>query len=261
MADCGFTERPLVDALDEPALSSKAASCALPTRRQASCSAAASKGAISASRSATRKRSNGSLPTDRARSTSPALPSLAARGGWSSAISAGSWCWFGWWTARRRCRPRRCGSISSPTQVTNYEPRSRPCSAMPKPSPKKHDLPDELRSNFGRTIRDEARRMLRIIEDLMSLSRIEADRFVVPGETVDSPRSSIRNRQCWQTCAASGQCEFAFSLRPTFRRVRGDRAQLVQLLDNLVSNAVRYGCDRPDSRSRWRLDRTAAGSP
>ena len=54
---------------------------------------------------------------------------------------------------------------------------------MPRPSAEEHDLPDELRSNFGRTIRDEARRMLRIIEDLMSLSRIEADRFVAPDET------------------------------------------------------------------------------
>ena len=44
------------------------------------------------------------------------------------------------------------------------------------------DLPPESARNFGSTIRDEARRMLRIIEDLMSLSRIEADRFVVPGE-------------------------------------------------------------------------------
>ena len=46
------------------------------------------------------------------------------------------------------------------------------------------DLSADLRSNFGRTIRDEARRMLRIIEDLMSLSRIEADRFLVPNESV-----------------------------------------------------------------------------
>ena len=32
--------------------------------------------------------------------------------------------------------------------------------------------------------------MLRIIEDLMSLSRIEADRFVAPGEQSRSPMSS-----------------------------------------------------------------------
>src|SRR5206468_12147297 len=48
-----------------------------------------------------------------------------------------------------------------------------------------HDLSEEVRANFGRTISDEARRMLRIIEDLMSLSRIEADRFVLPREEVD----------------------------------------------------------------------------
>src|SRR5260221_466238 len=34
-------------------------------------------------------------------------------------------------------------------------------------------ISDELRSSFGRTIRDEARRMLRIIEDLISLPLIE----------------------------------------------------------------------------------------
>src|SRR5438270_9490904 len=46
------------------------------------------------------------------------------------------------------------------------------------------DLPDKLRSTFGSTIRDEAPRILRIIADLMSLSRIEADRYVAPNEIV-----------------------------------------------------------------------------
>src|SRR5436189_282226 len=47
------------------------------------------------------------------------------------------------------------------------------------------DLSGELRTTFGRTIRDEARRMLRIIEDLLTLSRIEADRFLAPDERVE----------------------------------------------------------------------------
>ena len=46
-------------------------------------------------------------------------------------------------------------------------------------------LPDETVGNFGATIRDEARRMLRIVEDLMSLSRIEAERFRSPEADVD----------------------------------------------------------------------------
>jgi two-component system, OmpR family, phosphate regulon sensor histidine kinase PhoR len=110
------------------------------------------------------------------------------------------------------------------------------------------DLPAELRSNFGRTIRDEARRMLRIIEDLMSLSRIEADRFVVPEETVDVVdviNTAIANAG---HIRGGGQCEFNVQVAEELPPIRGDRAQLVQVLDNLISNAVRYGCDRPDSR-------------
>lgn len=109
------------------------------------------------------------------------------------------------------------------------------------------DLPYELRSSFGSTIRDEARRMLRIIEDLMSLSRIEADRFVAPGERVDI--ADIVNTAVTNAgqLRASGKCEFNLDVAADLPPVRGDRAQLVQVLDNLISNAVRYGCDRPGS--------------
>ena len=46
-------------------------------------------------------------------------------------------------------------------------------------------LDDDARRRFGATIHGEAARMLRIVEDLMSLSRIEADRFVAPRDAVD----------------------------------------------------------------------------
>jgi two-component system phosphate regulon sensor histidine kinase PhoR len=110
------------------------------------------------------------------------------------------------------------------------------------------DLPFELRANFGRTIRDEARRMLRIIEDLMSLSRIEADRFVAPGESVQV--ADIVNTALANAGRVRGgtQCEFDISLPDGLPAVRGDQSQLVQVLDNLIGNAARYGCDRPDSR-------------
>jgi two-component system phosphate regulon sensor histidine kinase PhoR len=106
-------------------------------------------------------------------------------------------------------------------------------------------ISDELRSTFGRTIRDEARRMLRIIEDLMSLSRIEADRFVAPDERVeidDIVSAAVGNAGHGR---GRGGCEFKVALAPGVPPVRGDRAQLVQVLDNLIGNAVRYGCDKP----------------
>lgn len=109
------------------------------------------------------------------------------------------------------------------------------------------DHPAELRSSFGRTIRDEARRMLGIIEDLMSLSRIEADRFLAPAESVaveDIVNTAIANAGGLH---GGGKCEFAVDLAPDLPPVRGDRAQLVQVLDNLIGNAIRYGCDKAGS--------------
>jgi two-component system, OmpR family, phosphate regulon sensor histidine kinase PhoR len=110
------------------------------------------------------------------------------------------------------------------------------------------DLSADLRTSFGRTIRDEAGRMLRIIEDLMSLSRIEADRFLAPSEIVslnDVVDTAVSNAA---HVRGGAQCEFRVNLADGLPRVRGDRAQLVQVLDNLVGNAVRYGCDRPNAR-------------
>ena len=109
------------------------------------------------------------------------------------------------------------------------------------------ELEPALRSSFGSTIRDEAGRMLRIVEDLMSLSRIEADRFVAPDETVvvaDVVETAIAN----VASSRGADCEFVVRIPPDLPAVRGDRAQLVQVFDNLIANAVRYGCDSPQSR-------------
>ena len=109
------------------------------------------------------------------------------------------------------------------------------------------DLPLDLRAGFGRTIRDEARRMLNIIEDLMSLSRIQADRFVVPAEQVDINETIVTTVANSAHMRPNATCEIRTELPPGLPPVRGDRAQLLQLFDNLLSNALRYGCDKPDS--------------
>ncbi|MCL6729268.1 sensor histidine kinase [Sphingomonas hankyongi] len=119
------------------------------------------------------------------------------------------------------------------------------------------DLPAELRSNFGRTIRDEGRRMLRIIEDLMSLSRIEADRFVAPAETVEVDEI-VNTALANAGPGRGGQCELDVSVAGDLPAIRGDRAQLIQVLDNLISNAVRYGCDSPQSRVELNASRSGS---
>ncbi|MEA1072019.1 ATP-binding protein [Sphingomonas sp. LY160] len=103
-------------------------------------------------------------------------------------------------------------------------------------------LPDEMRSRFGHTIEGEARRMLRIVEDLMSLSRIEADRFRLPEETVDLVE--VARLSVDHAAAHAEQRNCTVELVPSIESasVQGDFGQLMQLADNLIGNALRYGC-------------------
>ena len=115
------------------------------------------------------------------------------------------------------------------------------------------DLDTATIARFGGTIRNEARRMLRIVEDLMSLSRIEADRFVAPSESIDIMsvlEDSIANAA---PARSASDCTIELEGSDAGPAVLGDRAQLVQLFDNLISNALRYGCDRPGSCIRIEL--------
>ncbi len=108
------------------------------------------------------------------------------------------------------------------------------------------DLDPQLCGRFGGVIRSEAKRMLRIIEDLMSLSRIESDRFVAPTEQVSIAnlvRDAVENAG---EVAGARQCKFQIEVPEDLPLVSGDYAQLLQLLDNLLANAVRYGCESKD---------------
>ena len=103
-------------------------------------------------------------------------------------------------------------------------------------------LDEEARRRFGATIHTEAARMLRIIEDLMDLSRIEADRFVAPRDVIDL--GAISKIAVQQTAALAERkgCTIEVHASEEVIAVIGDHAQLLQVADNLISNAVRYGC-------------------
>ncbi|CAA9531478.1 MAG: Phosphate regulon sensor protein PhoR (SphS) [uncultured Sphingomonas sp.] len=104
------------------------------------------------------------------------------------------------------------------------------------------DFPSEHRSRFGRAIHDEARRMLRIVQDLMSLSRIEADRFVPPDGRLDLAEIARIAAENGRRLAESRGCRVVADVADGLPQVPGDFTQLLQLADNLVGNAVRYGC-------------------
>jgi two-component system, OmpR family, phosphate regulon sensor histidine kinase PhoR len=116
-------------------------------------------------------------------------------------------------------------------------------------------IDDALRSRFGETIGNEARRMLRIVEDLMSLSRIEADRFNVPEELVDLAEVVRLAIEHATPLLERRGCAIDAIVEPGVPAVRGDFSQLLQLADNLVANALRYGCNERACRIEVEVNR------
>ncbi|HEV2746154.1 MAG TPA: ATP-binding protein [Allosphingosinicella sp.] len=99
----------------------------------------------------------------------------------------------------------------------------------------------ETRHRFLTIMSNEARRMQQLIDDLISLSRIEAERFSPPREAVPLlPLIEEVRRGCAQLSAEKGSTIAVEpgSIDPV---VPGDRLQLLQMLRNLVDNALKYG--------------------
>lgn len=99
----------------------------------------------------------------------------------------------------------------------------------------------KTRNRFLEIMQGEASRMQRLIGDLMSLSRIEAEKYRAPVEDIDL--GPLIKEACLATCSAEGadvsRVEFPTDTGVT--QIAGDRAQIAQLVSNLVGNALKYG--------------------
>jgi two-component system, OmpR family, phosphate regulon sensor histidine kinase PhoR len=104
------------------------------------------------------------------------------------------------------------------------------------------DVDEDTRRRFGSVIFGEAKRMLRIVEDLMSLSRIEAERFMAPREALDLGEVARLAADHAAPLIEAQSCMIELQIEEDLPPVAGDFAQLLQTADNLVANAIRYGC-------------------
>ncbi|RED15124.1 sensor histidine kinase [Parasphingopyxis lamellibrachiae] len=99
----------------------------------------------------------------------------------------------------------------------------------------------KTRNRFLEIMHGEASRMQRLIGDLMSLSRIEAEKYRAPAEDIDL--GPLIEEACRATCIESGFESTSVEIRPATGAVHiaGDRVQITQLVSNLVGNALKYG--------------------
>ncbi len=109
---------------------------------------------------------------------------------------------------------------------------------------------EATRRRFLSIMLGEATRMRGLLDDLLSLSRIEAERFAVPRDTVALLPLVASVKAAVRPLATGGAIRVENKAGEAL--VSGDEVQLAQLLNNLVVNALKYG--RPGTPVRIRLD-------
>lgn len=109
------------------------------------------------------------------------------------------------------------------------ETLAEPGAAIPQPQVEK----------FYATVLREARRLQTLVDDLMSLSRVEAEKHDQPREKLDL--GQIVRQSARDGAGQERMKRVRLELPPEQVLVRGDQNQLEQLVRNLVDNALKYG--------------------
>ncbi len=97
------------------------------------------------------------------------------------------------------------------------------------------------RDRFLDIISREARRMARLVDDLLSLSRVEAEERRRPTGTVDLRALVQSVAATLESLAAQAGTTLTLDLPEEALHVPGDNGQLSQVLVNLIENAIKYG--------------------
>ncbi|HVX80514.1 MAG TPA: ATP-binding protein, partial [Devosiaceae bacterium] len=99
------------------------------------------------------------------------------------------------------------------------------------------------RERFLNIMRAQATRMSKLIDDLLSLSRIEMRQHVRPTGTVDLALLLREVSEALTAQAGEASVEVKVETPPGAAMVTGDRDELFEVFENLLDNAVKYGGD------------------
>ncbi|MDE2581577.1 MAG: two-component sensor histidine kinase [Rhodospirillales bacterium] len=124
--------------------------------------------------------------------------------------------------------------------------------------PAADDPPAQRR--FLAIMAEQAGRMNRLIDDLLSLSRIELTEHQVPAERVELTPLVERIVAGFEPRLAERRARLDLDLAPDLPAVIGDADQLAQVLQNLLDNAMKYGAD-PDGAAEVSLSAAPASGP
>ena len=99
----------------------------------------------------------------------------------------------------------------------------------------------EARERFLAIMDGQATRMTRLVEDLLSLSRIELNEHVLPQGRVALAPLLQHLAEALELRAGERDMSIVLTLPADLPDVQGDRDELAQVFQNLLDNAIKYG--------------------
>ncbi|MCB1541866.1 MAG: PAS domain-containing protein [Rhodoblastus sp.] len=103
---------------------------------------------------------------------------------------------------------------------------------------------EAAREKFLGIMAEQARRMARLVGDLLSLSRIEQNLHIRPSAAIDLRAIAVQIVDGLRALADESGVELRLAPGPAVV-VLGDRDELLRLAENLIENAVKYGAPSP----------------
>jgi two-component system phosphate regulon sensor histidine kinase PhoR len=97
------------------------------------------------------------------------------------------------------------------------------------------------RTRFLQLMATQAERMTRLIDDLLSLSRVEMRVHLPPRGIVELNETAAYVCQSLEPVAEVANAKVTLVRNEPVARIRGDREEIVQVLQNLIQNAIKYG--------------------
>jgi signal transduction histidine kinase len=97
----------------------------------------------------------------------------------------------------------------------------------------------EVATHFLSQLQGEIDRMNRTVNDLLDLSRIEANRGSIPMEKVDLSGVLLETRDFWRARSLSSDIDLSLSLPNSVSPVNGNDDQLRRVFNNFIDNAIK----------------------
>lgn len=103
------------------------------------------------------------------------------------------------------------------------------------------ELADEAR-RFLEVVERNAKRLLRLVGDMLFVAQVEAGRLSLESSAVDLDKVAAESVEAARPAAERAGVSLTLTAEPV-RPILGDRDRLGQMLDNLISNALKFTSD------------------